>query len=488
MASHRRRRPAKAVKRSKGDTAAAISIWRLIAVGYLLVGLVLFLAYYRSVSSVIGLAGVFIALAVLRRYRVAKSQLPIWAAALSLVFACVVALLCGNMGWLYGMEQFDWNKHNIILNDLVAGDWPVVYPSGERLNYYFAIYLPAALVGKLTGSYLYAKVALSAWTVVGLFIGFANLLEYVDLGRGGAFKIALVLFLFSLYSGWDWLGYILLRGSIPPYPAHMEWATSEYNSQYSSFMAALNYTPQHLITSLLALPLILGASTTAFLFILPAAFIWSPFAAIGLSCIYAVSYAVGAARSHRMEFRVMDLAAPLLLAVPVVLPYLTHYQIDMSPSITLTPYKYVIFILTDLFVYVLAVLLLSGRMRDEKYLAAPLFIFLIALPAFKFGKTYNDVVMRVSIPLIMSVVFMILRNLFRPGSRFKSVLVVLLLLGGVLTPIHEMGRVMAGSQMKGHGVGMYQMEPPWLRQQYLGYASPEGGLISLLQRPISLWP
>ena len=82
--------------------------------------------------------------------------------------------------WLYfsGIGGFtfqnnDWDKHNALLHDLINNPWPVRYEiNGDigYLVYYFAYYIPAALVGKVFG-FSVANIFLFLWTYCGLIIG-----------------------------------------------------------------------------------------------------------------------------------------------------------------------------------------------------------------------------------------------------------------------------------------------------------------------------
>ena len=70
-----------------------------------------------------------------------------------LLLASLLLLSMSGVGG-FGYQDTDWLKHNAILKDLVERPWPVVYELEGRdvpLVYYVAFYLPAALVGKLSG-------------------------------------------------------------------------------------------------------------------------------------------------------------------------------------------------------------------------------------------------------------------------------------------------------------------------------------------------
>jgi len=133
----------------------------------------------------------------------------------------VVVGLSGPGG--FGVQTWDWAKHNAILKDLVEQPWPVAYAT-ERddvaLTYYVAHYLPAALAGKLAG-WQAANVVLFAWTVIGCVLA---MLWLVVLSGAPVWRC---LAIFVLFSGLDVVGAIAWssRWSMRRWPNdfHLEW-------------------------------------------------------------------------------------------------------------------------------------------------------------------------------------------------------------------------------------------------------------------------
>jgi hypothetical protein len=62
----------------------------------------------------------------------------------------------------FGLQNWDFNFRNAVLHDLVDYSWPVVYPQGRILLYYFTYWLPAALAGKIFG-WFGANIFLFVW-------------------------------------------------------------------------------------------------------------------------------------------------------------------------------------------------------------------------------------------------------------------------------------------------------------------------------------
>jgi hypothetical protein len=71
----------------------------------------------------------------------------------------------------------DWNNKNVLLNDLLAKPWPVFYGADTVLNYYFALYLPPSLIGKLAG-WDAAQWAMYAYVLIGLLLTMLWLYSY----------------------------------------------------------------------------------------------------------------------------------------------------------------------------------------------------------------------------------------------------------------------------------------------------------------------
>lgn len=70
---------------------------------------------------------------------------------LSLLLLLLLMIFCGHGGIV--RQGWDWQFRNAVFFDLVDHQWPVVYDtaSPRALCYYFAYFLPGALVSKITG-------------------------------------------------------------------------------------------------------------------------------------------------------------------------------------------------------------------------------------------------------------------------------------------------------------------------------------------------
>jgi hypothetical protein len=146
--------------------------------------------------------------AMARRFRAVattpREERPVSGAAVAMgaLAVMVVVGLSGPGG--FGVQTWDWAKHNAILKDLVEQPWPVAYATGRddvALTYYVAYYLPAALAGKLAG-WQAANVALFAWTAIGCVLA---MLWLVVLSGAPVWRCVAI---FVLFSGLDVVGAI----------------------------------------------------------------------------------------------------------------------------------------------------------------------------------------------------------------------------------------------------------------------------------------
>lgn len=192
-------------------------------------------------------------------------------------------ILSGVGGYAY--QNFDWIKHNSILFHLSTSTWPVILPSlGTRsepiyLLYYFAYYLPAALVGRVAGLEG-AALALFLWTLVGVVL---SLLWFVRLV--GAWRWTTVV-LFIFFGGMSFFAYALSDKQLPAGNLDLDWWGGLW--QYYDNTASLFWVPQHSLGGWLSTALILHAgwhrrSTRSVLAIWSLTPFWSPFVSLGVA-------------------------------------------------------------------------------------------------------------------------------------------------------------------------------------------------------------
>lgn len=231
----------------------------------------------------------------------------------------VFVALSGAGGW--GSGDSDWYKHDTILFDLIQRPWPVTYQMSTGpalLVYYVAFYLPAALVGKWTGSWMLASHTLALTMLAGILLSLGWLALLGTTGgaagdhrpprprTGWWWRAAAVFFCFS---GLDTVG----KFGVNLYLHHPAFAGDWYDIawwaqafQYPSNAAALFWAPHQAIGAWLPCALVLESGWRTVqasddspghdgservegpgAVPLSLAWSWSPFAAIGLAPLFA---------------------------------------------------------------------------------------------------------------------------------------------------------------------------------------------------------
>lgn len=389
----------------------------------------------------------------------------------------VVALL-GAGG--VGPQAWDWLKHEAVLADLVAQDWPVTYrlrpPAGDLgLVYYVAYYLPAALVGRLAG-WTAAHAALFAWTVAGVVLAWRWVAR---LGRAPA---AVALAVVVLASGFDVLGAAWAGARFGGEPwwrlFDLEWWQGRF--VFPNNVSLLAYAPHQALGGWLATALCLEAlrrGARRFPLALPPALclLWSPFAALGAAALVAGT-AVGGGRGalRRLARRLRAQVTPatlatLLFALPIVLFYLARLPAPELPADLVAPEaaglhaalaflparlglaaflrEWGLFLAVEVAPLVAALALVgavarrrcgggSGRFHPRLLFAAAL--LLVALPAVGYGY-YGDFAMRTAIPPLFALQVIAARRLAdRAAPAAARAALALVLLVAALYPLAQL--------------------------------------------------
>lgn len=352
----------------------------------------------------------------------------------------VVTLVVGTQGaGGFGVQTWDWIKHNAILRDLVGRSWPVTYDQLRQpvaLIYYVAYYLPASLVGKAWG-WEAACVAIYLWTVAGCF------LSGLWLGSlsGGRWWLVLACLLF--FSGWDLVGDAIWK------PEHWrnnfdgEWWNSLWTLPANLTLIA--YAPHQAIPGWLFTALLVAAlehedgreTPAGILFAL--SLLWSPFITVGLGLLYLFWHGGSWSRwrsALRGQWHPANLAAALLLTVLVMYFQSRNLPVRLPPSLTSEPQvvQRGAFYITPLregfakflpayastlvleFGLLATVLLMTLRRQsgvERRWVLAAAFTLML-LPWIHYGR-FNDLVMRVCIPALFVLQIIALRALTPPA-------------------------------------------------------------------------
>ncbi len=352
-----------------------------------------------------------------------------WAIA---VVALFLLVLTSGIGGIF-YQNWDFHSRNAIFHDLINLQWPVKYDyQGDvalsaaigkmgMMDYYFASWLPAAMLGKVFG-WDGANISQLIWTFLGILGAFY--LYVRKIGKIGLWAI----FIFIFWSGLDYVGQIIFRvnsySSLQSFmktlpTVHMEWWASHF--QYSSFVTQLFYVFNQAVPAWLVTYLILNQKNlkvivfTAFLLV-P----YGPLPFIGTSLLltFAVFFGIdnlnlrfGARISIKKvagNIKSVFTYTNTLLILPM-LPLMQFFLINQGgqPKGFITdkiPKDFeglksflLHLLLFCFFEFGLAALLL--KKWCNKKLLAFVCIVLTLIPLYYVGL-YNDFVMRASIPLL----------------------------------------------------------------------------------------
>ena len=418
-------------------------------------------------------------------YSISKKTL-ILISALFLIVVIWVAL--SGIGG-FGLQSWDFHGRNAIFHDLISHPWPVRYDYsnqpematliGEqgRLVYYFAFFLPAALLGKFLGWFA-ANIFLYIWTVLGIMITFLLIFRFV---KRISVWIALA---FIFFSGMDFLASIGTSGTRIPeglliFPSafssifatnQLEWWAGNI-FQYSSFTTQLfNVFNQCIPAWIITLIIIQFRDLKSIWFFYSLLFLFAPFPFVGLfpfvvfktiQLIQVKKFRALTKKQFWIDFfnkfsknkpdwfNIQNIVGGTLIffvsstfllsnAGNHEFGFIWQFQKNFGPLL----FIYVTFCFLE---FLILGLVLMPLTNDKNLLWITLGI-LIAIPLLKYGKM-NDFVMRASIPALLILFLMTIQTLLQnqktnfkvPISIYKIIIVVILLIG-CITSLHEIRR------------------------------------------------
>lgn len=372
-----------------------------------------------------------------------------------------------------GLQDGDAFKHNAILSDLITFDWPVTYKLVEGnkfvyLVYYFAYYLPSAVIGKWLG-WKAANIALFAWTYLGIAIAYTWLLSVVK--EKTQMWIGL---LFPFFSGLDLIGRLMMWKRVSGY-ADWEWWGIIW--QYSGNTTLFFYVPQHVIAGWICI----GILVFSFLkdkkmpfqdLLFASIFLWSPFVFIGLAPFYAWMFI-----RKKCPVKGITILLSLFILAVEILFFLSNMILSVRET-TASAWLWQIekifgskilfrlgmFYLLEFGIF--AILLIRAKKRSSLLLLA--FTILLLIPWYKMGLM-NDFAMRASIPALFVVgVYWIMYLIETKKSLFITIMTILLFLIGSAYPLVLMRSGIIHFSFGPPRFSVTQLDDPKIRKQYLG--------------------
>ena len=387
-----------------------------------------------------------------------------------IVFVCSIALLLvlisGIGGW--GWQNVDWDKHNTLLRDLIEQPWPVAYQlDGTELPlvYYFAYYLPAALIGKAFG-WVAANHALLIESWLGLSLTF---LWGCVLIKQPWWKAVLFV---ACFAGMDILGYLLIAPVAPMFLGEgisiydFEWWSIGWS--YLSFNRILFWTPNQGFAGWLIMAVIVyeifSRERKHTIWYLGLTTLWSPFITFGLLPFvladwfssshalapwikkYGLSNLCGVVLGSLIGFMYLAKFYPLPPEVNGEITAGFFFALtDNSTEVIAALIFLVLFWLLECGLYgILAWKLLDLAANQSRMILVIALIFLAVLPLYQYGY-YNDLVQKASIPALFALAIIVGKSVFIGPKRggVQRAMTVLLAIGFV-TAFVNIGIQLAG--------------------------------------------
>lgn len=362
-----------------------------------------------------------------------------------LLLVCVVSSVWVLLsGGLLGISQnYDWIKHNAILNVLSHNSWPVNTEDGN-MRYYLGWYLIPALVMKLfngSGGILISSV----WSSIGVILFFWGVVSNVK-SKSNAL---IIIFTFIFFSGADNIGYLITKFQVN-LPLHFEWWVGWI--EYASNTTSLFWVQQHAIPAWIGITILLRrldssnlqSGLLAILFIAIA--FWSPFVAVGLlPFVIPILTKFGV---YKSIVNIENVIISVVVGVPIILYLLSNtgeiisgpiwvnkcVVIPNAPCFTISSF----FLFLALEIGGAALVIVTCKPSLPKSFLLIAVVSLCLIPLYKVGLL-NDFGMRASIPGI-AVLALACGKALTETNWPKKLIPLLVVLVGVGIPLGEMYR------------------------------------------------
>lgn len=351
----------------------------------------------------------------------------------------------------FNFQHSDWQKHNVLLNDLINKKWPVNYHMDGRhgvMSYYVGFYLIPALIGKAT-SFNVAQLVMLVWTALGILILVLNL--YKNYGNNQVKNLFLILFGLILFGTFIYILSSIYRTWNPNnFNNGLGTDTGDYFSydltiQYSTNITQLCYVFSQMVPTgvatflfmrnidnkamwgIICIPLILYSSFT--------------FVGLGLLMLLMLIYDLISNRKN-IKHILKDLLSLnnvfAIISGLVLFLYILGNVLQSKPTSAGMNFEFINF-RQDLIGFVIfqlswilwILILLKYEKHNMVMWCASLILFV--LPFFKYGEA-NDLCMRVSMPALFILNFIVIKNMicrYKKNSSYSKLIFLLLLLTGL---------------------------------------------------------
>lgn len=453
---------------------------------YLIVPFCIFLFWWTNLllAGIIAIALVF----VLYRYtREVTGSIQISRKTLSILGAVLLFWTLISGTGHRGIFDGDFYKHSAILSDLISFDWPVTYRLKEShqyvyLVYYFAYYLPSALIGKWLG-WKAANIALFAWTFGGISLAYIWLLSVIESKK----QLWLGL-LFPFFSGLDIVGRLIMGRKVVN---DTDWEWWGRNWQYSGNTTLFFYVPQHVLAGWICMGILLyifikrkRLPLQELLFV--STFLWSPFIFLG-----ALPFYLFLLLQKKISFKIIPIILSLGILMLQVLFFLSNMTLTVSETTAsgwLWNFEKVIgsFLLVRLALFYLLEFCLFVFLLFKARKLSPLLVLacvlLLAIPWYKMGLM-NDFAMRASIPSLYVICISWIAYLLQSKKTIVLYIALFIFMVGSIYPLVQVRNGIARYSYGPPRYSLSQLDQPKFRRQYLGNA--DSAFFSLFRHTIA---
>lgn len=367
-----------------------------------------------------------------------------------LVLIVILNLLSGA-GGLFS-QNWDYHGRNAIFKDLINNSWPVrynytgleyeskIFGNSAFLNYYFAFWLPGALIGKIAG-FKIASLFMLVWQTIGVTLFFYYVIRFMRNIKYRYFWI------FLAFGGLNVIGHIIINmmNGLPITPigtTHIDTSMGVFCM--STFVTQLFWVFNQSIPTWIAVMLFLQEKdykTCGYYFALLVPF--GPFPMIGFLYLIFCYIIFGKKLDSLINFsRIKELlTVPNFFACISVLPIVFMYTLNQSKKgfwfvtaynngdLKSTIISYILFVVLEFLVYIVII-----NKKNYKQVIMCFLFFTIA-PLFYIGGA--DLGNRSTIPLLIVMYLLIIKCLDNINKKNKKqyniqkVLIAILLIASV---------------------------------------------------------
>lgn len=367
-----------------------------------------------------------------------------------IILIIILNLLSGAGGLFH--QNWDYHGRNAIFHDLIEHSWPVrydysnlkyesgIFGNSAILNYYFAFWLPGALIGKVLG-FKIASLFMLLWQTIGVLLFFYLVIRFMKNIKYRYFLI------FLAFGGLNVIGHIIMNihWGLPVHPigtTHID--TSMGSFCMSTFVTQLFWVFNQSIPTWIAVMLFLqekNYKTCGYYFALLVPF--GPFPMLGFLYLIFCYIIFGKKLDKFINIkRIKELITiPNFFACISVIPIVFMYTLNESKkgmflldaynkgTLKETLFCYIMFIILEFLIYIVII----NRKNYKQIIMC--FLFFTIAPLFYIGG--SDLGNRATIPLLIVMYLLIITYLDKINHKDKKqnfiqkVLIIILLVASI---------------------------------------------------------